>query len=507
MTKTNLTKKDILSEGAIEFLNKLTRKFRGQLNSVLENRRKIQKNIDKGLMPQFIEETRNIRESKWEVSTLPFNLRCRTVEITGPAERKMMINAFNTNANCFMCDIEDSLSPTWENIINAQINLHDYCHRNLTHYDVNKDKIYYIFDYDKNPIMHVRPRGLHMVEHNFLVDGEPIPASFFDFGLHMYHNGLKLLINERGPYFYLPKLQHYLEARLWNNIFNFTQDYLDIPRGTIKATVLVEHISLAFQMDEVLFELRNHSGGLNCGRWDYIFSFIKTFKKSPDFVLPDRKDITMSTHFMESYVKLLTETCHKRGVHAMGGMAAQIPVRNNPEVNKLNLEKVFNDKQNEAANGMDGTWVAHPGLINTALQAFKENALIIGDNQIVYKPQYNISESDLLRVPEGVITEKGILENINALVLYLHSWLNGRGAVAINNKMEDAATAEISRLQLWQWIYHNKKTNEGKEITYEYVEELTNKISSYEKINDIFLKMISKEKPDNFLTTELIKFL
>ena len=507
MTFEPTTQIDILTDEAIEFLTVLTKTFKPVLNNLLDNRKKIQNNINNEIFPNFINETEHIRKSEWQVSPLPKDLQLRTVEITGPAERKMMINALNTDADCFMCDIEDSLSPSWTNIINAQINFYDYIRKKIALFSVEKNKHYYIKDYDKTPVLFVRPRGLHMIEKNLLIENEPIPASFFDFGLYFFHNAKKLISNNTGPYFYLPKLEHYLEARLWNDIFNFSQDYLNIPRGTIKATVLVEHISLAFQMDEVLYELRNHSAGLNCGRWDYIFSFIKKFKNFPNFCLPDRSLVTMNTHFMDSYVKLLTNTCHRRNVHAMGGMAAQVPVRNNPELNNKNLEKVYSDKKKEAENGMDGTWVAHPGLIKTARLSFIENRIIKSTNQISYIPDVNITAKDLLAVPKGEITRDGVVENINALVLYIHSWINGKGAVAISHKMEDAATAEISRLQLWQWIKHKKRIDTGKLITLDYISDLTYEISSFNKVNELFLKMLEKDEPDEFLTTELYDLL
>ena len=507
MTFEPTTQIDILTDEAIEFLTVLTKTFKPVLNNLLDNRKKIQNNIDNEIFPNFISETEHIRKSEWQVSPLPKDLQLRTVEITGPAERKMMINALNTDADCFMCDIEDSLSPSWTNIINAQINFYDYIRKKIALFSVEKNKHYYIKDYDKTPVLFVGPRGLHMIEKNLLIENEPIPASFFDFGLYFFHNAKKLISNNTGPYFYLPKLEHYLEARLWNDIFNFSQDYLNIPRGTIKATVLVEHISLAFQMDEVLYELRNHSAGLNCGRWDYIFSFIKKFKNFPNFCLPDRSLVTMNTHFMDSYVKLLTNTCHRRNVHAMGGMAAQVPVRNNPELNNKNLEKVYSDKKKEAENGMDGTWVAHPGLIKTARLSFIENRIIKSSNQISYIPDVNITAKDLLAVPKGEITRDGVVENINALVLYIHSWINGKGAVAISHKMEDAATAEISRLQLWQWIKHKKRIDTGKLITLDYISDLTYEISSFNKVNELFLKMLEKDEPDEFLTTELYDLL
>ena len=507
MSLQQTTKSDILNNDAISFLTLLTRTFKPVLDKLLNNRILIQKNIDNGNFPNFINETKNIRESEWIVSPLPDELQLRTVEITGPAERKMMINALNSDADCFMCDVEDSLSPTWDNIINSQINFYDYVHQKIAYYNPEKNKHYYINDYNNTPVLFVRPRGLHMVEKNLLIDNEPIPASFFDFGLYFFHNAKQLLSNNTGPYFYLPKLEHYLEARLWNDIFNFSQDYFKIPRGTIKATVLVEHISLAFQMDEVLFELRNHSAGLNCGRWDYIFSFIKKFKNFPNFCLPDRSLVTMNTHFMDSYVKLLTKTCHRRKVHAMGGMAAQVPVKNNPDLNNKNLEKVYSDKKKEAENGMDGTWVAHPGLIKTARLSFIDNRVVKSTNQISYVPDVNISAKDLLTIPTGEITHEGIIENINALVLYINSWLNGRGAVAISHKMEDAATAEISRLQLWQWVKHKKRIDTGKLITLDYISDLTYEISSFNKVNELFLNMLEKDVPDEFLTIELYDLL
>ena len=497
----------VFTEKACKFIEDLVKKFKPQINNILDNRKKTQENINNGIFPTFLEETEHIRNGSWKVAQIPKDLINRTIEITGPVDRKMIINALNSNANCFMCDIEDSLSPSWENIVNGQINLYDLARKNISYFHKKRNKHYKINDYNNIPTLMVRPRGFHMIESHITLNGEPIPACLFDFGFHFYHNAKKLTENNSGPYFYLPKMQHYLEARLWNDIFNYSQDYLSIPRGTIRATVLVEHISLAFQMDEVLYELRHHSAGLNCGRWDYIFSFIKLFKNYKEMVLPDRKLITMKTHFMDSYVKLLTKTCHRRGIHAMGGMAAQIPVKNNDELNNKNLQIVYNDKKGEASAGMDGTWVAHPGLIDIARKSFEENRLVEGNNQLnVQFNDDNLKEEDLLKIPEGSITIDGIKENINACILYMSSWLNNRGAVAINNKMEDAATAEISRMQLWSWIYHKRILENGDIVNLDLIKKL---IDNYEQKNvcDLLIKMLGTKEPPDFLTNKLYNLL
>lgn len=460
--------KKILSDDALKFILKLESTFRNRRKELLERRVEIQIKIDSGILPDFPEETKTIRESDWKVAPIPADLRDRRVEITGPVDRKMIINALNSGANVFMADFEDSNSPTWKNNIEGQINLShaidgviSFTNESGRNYKLN----------EKNAVLMVRPRGWHLEEKNILFDGEPFSASIFDFGLFFFHNAKKLISKGTGPYFYLPKLESHYEARLWNDIFNMAQDELKIPRGTIRATVLIETILAAFEMDEILYELREHSAGLNCGRWDYIFSYIKKFNKFSDFVLPDRSEVTMTTHFLRSYSQLVIKTCHRRGIHAMGGMAAQIPIKNDDKANEEALSKVKADKEREATDGHDGTWVAHPGLISIAKEVFDK--LMPEQNQISKKrDDVSVSAKDLLEVPKGNITEKGLRHNINVAILYLEAWLNGNGCVPIYNLMEDAATAEISRAQIWQWIHNeNGRFNDGRKITAEIYSE------------------------------------
>tara|TARA_B100001029_G_C15063015_1_gene460320 strand:+ start:3104 stop:4693 length:1590 start_codon:yes stop_codon:yes gene_type:complete len=500
---------EILSNGALEFLASIHNKFNKTRLELLNNRIIRQKDINAGEFPKFLPETEHIRNSEWKVASIPVDLEDRRVEITGPVDRKMIINALNSGVKVFMADFEDSNSPTWSNIINGQINLRDANNKSISftkldgkHYQLN----------DKTAALMVRPRGWHLEEKNILINNQPISASIFDFSIYFYNNVQKLISSGTGPYFYLPKLESYLEARLWNDIFNFAQDAMDIPRGTIRATVLIETITAAFEMEEILYELKDHSAGLNCGRWDYIFSFIKRFRNNPDFVLPDRSDITMDRHFLNSYVNLLINTCHKRGAHAMGGMAAQIPIKGDSEANKIALDKVKKDKENEASLGHDGTWVAHPGLVPIAMDAFDRH--IKGKNQInLINENINISEADLLQVPKGVITEDGVRNNIRIGIQYLEAWLRGNGCVPLYNLMEDAATAEISRAQLWQWIHHKSKLNDGRLISVDLFDKwLNEEIKAIEldfesidkkyliKASKLFSEMIKKDQFDDFLT-------
>ena len=436
----------------------------------------------------------------------------RRVEITGPVDRKMIINALNSSAKVFMADFEDSNSPTWENNINGQINLRDAANRTINFTNTHNGKFYKLND--NIATLMVRPRGWHLNEKNILFNDKPISASIFDFALYFYHNAKTLIKNGTGPYFYLPKLESYLEARLWNDIFVFSQEKLGIPNGTIKATVLIETILAAFEMDEILYELKEHSVGLNCGRWDYIFSFIKKFKLFPDFVLPDRSEVTMSRHFLSSYVKLLVYTCHKRGAHAMGGMAAQIPIKNDDKANQEAMKMVQLDKEREASAGHDGTWIAHPGLSDIALSAF--NKEMSGDNQIQRKMENpNITAQDLLKVPSGEITINGLRQNIKIGLQYIEAWLSGNGCVPLYNLMEDAATAEISRAQLWQWIKHECKLASGEsvdsslsiKILEEELIEIKEEIGAnrfkngkFTLASQLFKSMITSEKFDDFLT-------
>lgn len=456
---------EILSPEAVSFVVDLQRRFSDRRRDLLERRRKRQEAIDAGELPDFLPETESIRKSEWTVAPIPGDLTDRRVEITGPVDRKMVINALNSGANVFMADFEDSNSPTWLNNLSGQVNLRDAIRGDIA-YASPEGKQYVLGS--KPAVLFVRPRGWHLVEKHFVVDGEPVSGSLFDFGLYFFHNAKALIAKGSGPYFYLPKMQSHLEARLWNDVFVFAQEYLGIPTGTIRATVLIETILAAFEMDEILHELKDHSAGLNCGRWDYIFSFIKVFWNHPRFVMPDRSQVTMERHFLKSYVELLIQTCHRRGIHAMGGMAAQIPIKGDASANEAALEKVRLDKLREVKAGHDGTWVAHPGLISTAKKVF--DAHMPTPNQIhVKREDVRVTAADLLEIPKGEITEEGLKLNIDVGIQYLESWLLGLGCVPIYNLMEDAATAEISRTQVWQWLHHGAHLNDGREITPELI--------------------------------------
>jgi len=455
----------VLAPDALAFVADLTRRFRGRRDELLAKREVRQQELDAGASPDFLAETKHVREGDWTVAPVPQDLRDRRVEITGPVERKMIINALNSGAMVFMADFEDSNSPTWENCVAGQVNLYDAVRRTIEF--TNPDGKHYWLRDDIATLM-VRPRGWHLDEQHMLVDGEPVPAGLFDFGLYLFHNARELLERGTGPYFYLPKLESHFEARLWNDVFCHAQDELGLDRGTIKATVLIETILAAFEMDEILYELREHSAGLNCGRWDYIFSVIKRFRNRPDFVLPDRAVVGMTTHFMRSYSLLLIDTCHRRGAHAMGGMAAQIPIKHNEARNELALSRVRADKEREAGDGHDGTWVAHPGLVPLAMEVF--DRLMPRPNQL-HRRRFDrtITAEDLLRVPrmpdEGAITREGLETNIDVGLRYVEAWLRGNGCVPLNHLMEDAATAEISRAQLWQWARHEAKQADGDVVT------------------------------------------
>jgi malate synthase len=455
---------EILTPEAEEFLRALDERFDIRRIELLEARKKRQRQFDRGKLPHFREDTRSIREANWTVAPIPPDLLDRRVEITAPPDRKMIINALNSGANVFMADFEDSNAPTRNNCIEGQVNLRD-ANRRTVEYRSPEGKLYNLVS---NPaVLFVRPRGWHMVEKHFRIRCFPISASLFDFGLYFFHNYQTLIDRGTAPYFYLPKLESHLEARLWNDVFLFAQEYVGLPKGSIRATVLIETIVAAFEMDEILYELRDHSAGLNCGRWDYIFSFIKKFRNHPEFILPERAVVTMEQPFLRSYVELLIHTCHKRGIHAMGGMAAQIPIRNNPAANDEAMERVRQDKLREVHAGHDGTWVAHPGLVPVAKAVFDE--YMKEPNQID-RPgtsTSNITEQNLLEVPKGQLTEIGFVRNIDVSLRYLESWLRGNGCVPIYNLMEDAATAEISRAQLWQWIRFGASIDDGQPITRE----------------------------------------
>ena len=442
---------EILTPDALKFVALLGRMFENRRQDLLRRRVERQSELDAGILPDFLPQTAPIRDGDWTVAPIPPDLQDRRVEITGPVDRKMIINALNSGANVYMADFEDSHSPTWDNTIQGQINLRDAINRAIT-YTSLEGKFYQL--QDVTATLMVRPRGWHLVEKHLLIDGMPVSGALFDFGLFFFHNAHNLIQRGSGPYFYLPKLENHLEARLWNDVFNLAQDTLGIPRGTIRATVLIENILASYEMDEILYELRDHSAGLNCGRWDYIFSAIKKFRHHPHFILPDRAQVTMTTHFMRAYSLLLIKTCHRRGIHAMGGMAAQIPIKGDPAANEIALDKVRADKERESKDGHDGTWVAHPGLVPIAKDIFDRNMLTA--NQIDrQRDDVQITAQDLLPVAEGDITEDGVRLNIDVALQYLASWLGGNGCVPIYNLMEDAATAEISRAQLWQWVHND----------------------------------------------------
>jgi malate synthase len=449
----------ILTSDALAFLGALHEHFAHRRYDLLDAREARQRRIDAGLLPDFRPETRELREAAWTVAPLPADLLDRRVEITGPAERKMIINALNSGASTFMADLEDSLAPTWSNAIGGQVHLRDAVRRTIAYDDPATGKSYRLNE--KTAVLLVRPRGWHLDERHLTFLGRPCSGSLVDFGLYFFHNAHFLLQNGSGPYVYLPKLESAEEARLWNDVFVFAQNYLGLPQGSIRATVLIETILAAFELDEILWELRDHAAGLNCGRWDYIFSFIKKFRNNPAFVLPDRAKVTMTTPFMRAYALRVIQVCHRRGCHAIGGMAAQIPVRGDAAANEAAFEKVRQDKLREVTDGHDGTWVAHPGLVPLAKAIFDEH--MPAPNQISRKrDDVLVTAADLLAVPREAPTETGVRQNINVGLLYVENWLRGQGCVALYNLMEDAATAEISRTQLWQWLHHKTPLADGR---------------------------------------------
>ncbi len=451
----------VLTPEAIDFAVELEREFGAERRRLLARRAEIQRRLDAGWKPDFLPETKAIRDGDWRVAPIPPDLQDRRVEITGPTDRKMVINALNCGANVFMADFEDANTPTWDNLIEGQANLREAVRRTITFDDQQTGRHYALNG--NTAVLFVRPRGWHLPEKHVLVDGEPMSGALFDFASFFFHNARELVARGAGPYFYLPKLESHLEARLWNNVFLHAQARLGLPRGTIRATVLIETILAAFEMDEILWELRDHSAGLNCGRWDYIYSFIKKFAEDPACVMPDRAQVTMTSHFLRSYSLLLIKTCHRRDIHAMGGMAAQIPIRDDPAANEAAMEKVRADKQREAGDGHDGTWVAHPGLVAIAREIFDRE--MPQPNQIARKRQdVHVTASDLLAVAEGTITEAGLRQNLNVGIGYIEAWLRGIGCVPLYNLMEDAATAEISRAQVWQWIRHRAHLDDGRAI-------------------------------------------
>lgn len=458
---------EVLTPLALQLLASLHRRFNGRRLELLEARARRQAELDSGALPDFLPAQTPIApveraNTDWTVGPIPADLRDRRLEITGPVDRKMIINALNSRACTFMADFEDSCSPTWGNIVRGQINLRDAVRRTISFLDPETGRHYRLAE--RTATLIVRPRGWHLPEKHVRIGGETVSGALFDFALYMANNHEALARAGTGPYFYLPKLENHLEARLWNDVFLAAQEALGLKRGTIKATVLIETVLAAFEMDAILFELREHCAGLNCGRWDYIFSYIKKFRNWPDFVLPDRSTVTMERPFLKSYVDLLIQTCHRRGAYAIGGMAAQIPIRNDPVANEQALARVRADKQREAGAGHDGTWIAHPGLADTALGAFE--SVMRGTNQLhVKREDVRVSPADLLRPADGEITEAGLRGNIRVAVQYIESWLRGNGCVPLYNLMEDAATAEICRAQLWQWIRHGARTADGRLIT------------------------------------------
>ena len=462
---------EVLTPQALEFVAGLQREFGDRRRELLRSRDERQARFEAGELPDFLAQTKSVREGDWKVASIPPDLKDRRVEITGPTDAKMLINALNSGARVFMADFEDANSPTWSNLIEGQANLTDAIERRLQ-FKSPEGKEYALNE--KVATLLVRPRGWHLDERHVEVDGKPMSGSLFDFGLYFFHNARRLLDKGSGPYFYLPKLESHLEARLWNDVFNHAQDALKIPRGTIRATVLIETILGAFEMDEILYELRTHSSGLNAGRWDYIFSIIKKFRNRPEFVLPDRAQVTMTEPFMRAYTELLVKTCHRRGAHAMGGMAAFIPSRRDAEVNRVALAKVKEDKDREAGDGFDGTWVAHPDLVPTATEAF-DRVLGSRPNQLErQRPEVSVTAGQLLdvRVPGGTVTEDGLRMNVSVGIQYIESWMRGVGAAAINNLMEDVATAEISRSQVWQWVRNESKLKDGGPVSADLVREI-----------------------------------
>ena len=459
----------VLTPEALSFIDGLSRTFQPRVGELLRRRKARQAQFDAGERPGFLPETAHVREGEWRVASIPPDLQDRRVEITGPVDRKMIINALNSPAQVFMADFEDSNAPTWPNQISGQSNLIDAVRRTIEYVQPDTGKRYALNA--KTATLMVRPRGLHLVESHVLVDDQPIPGSLFDFGLFFFHNAQELIRRGSGPYFYLPKLQSHLEARLWNDVFIHAQSALGLPSGTIRATVLIETLPAAFEMDEILHELREHSAGLNCGRWDYIFSSIKTLRSDPGFVLPDRGQVTMEVGFLRSYTQLLIRTCHRRGAHAMGGMAAQIPIKSDPQANEAALAKVRADKQREAREGHDGTWVAHPGLVEIAKVEFDRH--MPGPNQIErLRDDVNVTAAMLIEPPPGTRTEGGLRLNIRVGIQYLEAWLGGLGCVPLYNLMEDAATAEISRAQIWQWLRHGAALDDGRRVTRDLVKQL-----------------------------------
>ena len=505
----------ILTEDALAFIAGLHRAFDARRKELLQRRDERQVEFDNGALPDFLSDTEEVRFGSWQVAPTPEDLQQRWAEITGPVDRKMMIGALNSGADAFMADFEDALSPTWDNIVNGQINARDAVRREITF--ENPDGSVRTLNETIATLL-IRPRGWHLDEKHVQVDGEPISASLFDFGMYMFHNAAERVARGTGPYFYLPKLESHLEARLWNDAFVKAQDDLGVPQGSIRATVLIETLPAAFEMEEILYELRDHSAGLNAGRWDYIFSAVKRFKSQPTFTLPDRVQVTMTTPFMRAYTELLVRTCHKRGAHAMGGMAAFIPSRRDPEINEIALTGVRADKERESTDGFDGTWVAHPDLVSVARDIFETNLNGARNQRERMREDVEVSAGELVSLDEsgGTVSEVGLRANISVALQYINSWLNGVGAAGINNLMEDAATAEISRGQIWQWIRHNAELDDGRSITAELYESLRDEEleslggaseSRYGDAVEILDQLILNEEFTEFLTLPAYEYL
>ena len=501
----------ILTPEALELVASLQLEFGARRKDLLHDRAARLERLNAGERPDFLPETREIRASEWTVAQLPRDLLDRRVEITGPVDRKMIINALNSGAKVFMADFEDSTTPSWKNLLDGQVNLRDAIRRTITYIDPKTGKKYVLGDHPA--VLFIRPRGWHMDESHLTLGGEAFSGSLFDFGLYAFHNAKELLARESGPYFYLPKLESHLEARLWNDVFVRTEALLGLPKGSIRATVLIETILASFEMDEILWELRDHSAGLNCGRWDYIFSYIKKFAGDRSMLLPDRSAVTMTTHFMRSYSRLAIKTCHRRGVSAMGGMSAFIPIKDDPVANERALAQVRADKEREATDGHDGTWVAHPALVPIATEVF--DRIMPEPNQIGKQlTDFHANAEDLLQVPSGNITEAGVRQNVAIGLGYLEAWLRGIGCVPLFHLMEDAATAEISRAQLWQWVHHRAVTDTGQSITMAMIDEVIkdelsrgkeaaskDRHRTYDEAAKLMRDLVSNDVFGEFLTT------
>jgi malate synthase len=510
---------EILTDEALNFITALHEKFNNERISLLKSRVHQQKVFDEGKFPVFPYETKTIRDENWTAGSIPHDLQDRRVEITGPVDKKMVINALNSGAKTFMADLEDSNAPTWKNTIEGQQNLIDANRKTISFLDTKQNKSYTLNQ--ETAILLVRPRGLHLDERHILINNEKSSGSLVDFGLYVFHNAKTMMQSGTAPYFYLPKLEHYLEARWWNKVFEFAQQYLEVPNGTFKATVLVETITASFQLDEIIYELKDHIVGLNCGRWDYIFSFIKKFRNHPNFVVPNRDQVTMTSPFMDAYSKLVIQRCHKRGILAIGGMAAQIPIKNDEKANTAALEKVRKDKEREVKNGHDGTWVAHPALVSVAMVEFNKH--MPTPNQLhVTRDDITITELDLVEIPKGTVTEEGVRKNINVGILYTEAWLRGYGAVALYNLMEDAATAEISRTQVWQWLHNEVVIEDGrtfnmtlyKAIFDDEIEKLIKEFgeenlrnSKFELAITLFNQLVIAKEFEEFLTLPAYQYI